>query len=44
MEMGIALRALLARAPHLELLTAEPPYRDLYLFRGPLRLPARMRP
>ncbi|WP_265568648.1 cytochrome P450 [Streptomyces hygroscopicus] len=44
MEMDIALRALLVRAPHLELLTDEPPYRDLYLFRGPLRLPVRMRP
>ncbi|MGW5735616.1 MULTISPECIES: cytochrome P450 [Streptomyces] len=44
MEMQIALRALLTRAPHLELLTDEPPYRDLYLFRGPLSLPVRMRP
>ncbi|MEU6274016.1 cytochrome P450 [Streptomyces populi] len=44
MEMNIVLRELLTRAPDMRLLTDEPPYRDLYLFRGPLSLPARMRP
>ena len=43
-EMDIALRALLARAPQMTLMTEEPPHRNLFLFRGPLTLPVRMRP
>jgi cytochrome P450 len=45
MVMDVALRALLDRAPDLTLATLDAPeYRNLYLFRGPRTLPARLRP
>jgi cytochrome P450 len=44
MEMDVALRALVRQAPQMTVLTDEPVYRNLFLFRGPEHLPVRLHP
>lgn len=44
MEMDVALRALTSKAPQMTVEADELEYRNLFLFRGPVRLPVQFRP